>query len=95
MFDPISISESNLNYQPTLASLSALNHSLREQVVNLLLSIAVLKETQGAGANSQPMYRVNIGREDPRATFSSPQSAGVPKKRARGQQSIKRSDRQL
>jgi hypothetical protein len=93
MFDPIA--EPNLNFQPTLASLSALNHSLREQVVNLLLSIAVLKETQGAGANTRRMCRVNIGREDPRATFSSPQSAGVPKKRARGQQSIKRSDRQL
>jgi hypothetical protein len=51
MFDPMSsVSQS---HDATLASLSELNHSLRQQVVELLLSIAILKETPGLELESR------------------------------------------
>jgi hypothetical protein len=45
MFDPMSTA--NQSHDATLASLSELNQSLRQQVVELLISIAILKETPG------------------------------------------------
>jgi hypothetical protein len=45
MFHPMSTA--NESHDATLASLSELNHSLRQQVVELLLSIAILRETAG------------------------------------------------
>jgi hypothetical protein len=45
----------NPDHESLLASLSEFNHSLREQVVDLLLSIAILKETQQAQPNPQEM----------------------------------------
>jgi hypothetical protein len=77
MFDPIS--EANLNHQSTLASLAELNHSLRQQVVDLLLSIAVLKETQGLPPSAMGFAKVH----EPL------------KRKTRGQQSLRRYDRQL
>jgi hypothetical protein len=51
MFDPMSTV--NQSHDATLASLSELNHSLRQQVIELLLSIAVLKETPGLELESR------------------------------------------
>jgi hypothetical protein len=51
MFDPKSTV--NESQDATLASLSELNHSLRQQVVELLLSIAILKETAGPELESR------------------------------------------
>jgi hypothetical protein len=51
-FEPMSVA--NQNHEATLASLSELNHSLRQQVVQLLLSIAILKETAGPGPGAIP-----------------------------------------
>jgi hypothetical protein len=57
MFDPMSIV--NQSHDATLASLSELNHSLRQQVVELLLSIAILKETLGLELESR-QHRAKI-----------------------------------
>lgn len=82
--------------QPTLASLIEVNHSLRQEVVDLLLSIAVLKDAPSMqpGSNAQPG---NIGknRADVNIGLNSPRSASLPKKKARGEQSVRRCDRQL
>ena len=81
------------NREPTLASLSGLNRSLRQQVVDLLLSIAILKETlsQPPGGCSRELD-ARAGEANSTTAFG-PQSLRKAK-RAVGTR-IKRCDRQL
>jgi hypothetical protein len=85
------------NREATLALLGAINHSLREKVVDLLISITVLKETQSLQRRtiSQELCGINGEEIDPRAAFNLMKTASHPKKKARGQQPVKRYDRQL
>ena len=69
----------------TLSSLCELNHSLRQQAVDLVLSITAMKESAGllSGANLQAMNSANVMETEFGYVFRSLRRAGPAKSRTR------------
>src|SRR5437773_1193731 len=94
MFDPMS----DTTYpDATLASLREINHSLRQRVVDLLLSIAILKEAQGlpSSAISREIGQGIPERSSARSNRSALKSASRTRGNVRGHRSIKQSGHRL
>lgn len=73
------------NQEMTLSSLCELNHSLRQQAVDLALSIAAMKESIGlpSGARLQETSSASLRETEFGSVFRSLRCAGPAKSRTR------------